>query len=233
MQRRSGPQRVSVIELTGEVVMSRLVMACFAVALAVLTGCGHPGVAASPSSAAPPPAAGALLQLSDFPGGGWENLGPGSDNGWAFAMVYCPAYRPEDYPAQGHRVAVRQGTFGQSERRMVIEVVGRYAPGWGARVVPEVRSVLAVCGDYSYRERDASYREGVAEFRERSRVVASGFAGDDSLIVEIVQTGKDGQSYPRQVTVVQVGDQVVTLSSVGLSLAELTVLGARSAARLA
>lgn len=113
---------------------------------------------------------------------------------WAWEMPHCVVYQPADYAAPEHRrsAIIHDGS-------LVVEQVEEYEAGWGPRAVEEIRAVVRECGRYE-----------AEEFLEQHRVVETGFAGDESLLVETVRL------VPPQVrtwyaAVVRYGDRVITL----------------------
>jgi hypothetical protein len=137
---------------------------------------------------------------------GCATLDPGDPDGgqpmppWAWAMPQCVVYQPAAYEAPAHR---RSATV--HEGAMVSEHVEVYEPGWGARAVDDIRAVVAACASYEYGELGDP-----AGFREQHRVIATGLAGDESLLVETVRLA------PPEVdtwytVVARYGDQVITL----------------------
>jgi hypothetical protein len=113
---------------------------------------------------------------------------------WAWEMPQCVVYQPGEYAAAAHRrsASVHDGS-------LVVEQVEEYEAGWGPQAVEDIRTVVRECARYE-----------AAEFSEQHRVVETGFAGDESLLVETVRL------VPPQVrtwyaAVVRYGDQVITL----------------------
>jgi hypothetical protein len=113
---------------------------------------------------------------------------------WAWEMPQCVVYEPADYAAPAHR---RSATV--HDGSLVVEQVEEYEAGWGPRAFQDIRSVVRECGRYE-----------AEEFLEQHRVVETGFAGDESLLVETTRL------VPPQVqtwyaVVVRYGDRVITL----------------------
>ncbi|HEY8472905.1 MAG TPA: hypothetical protein VIL37_09760 [Natronosporangium sp.] len=113
---------------------------------------------------------------------------------WAWEMPDCVVYQPADYPAQAHRssVSVHAGV-------VVSEQVEQYEPGWGSRAIEDVWSVVRECASYESES-----------FLEQHQVLASDFAGDESLLVETVRL-MPPETQTRYAAVVRYGDQVVTV----------------------
>jgi hypothetical protein len=113
---------------------------------------------------------------------------------WAWEMPDCVVYQPADYAAPAHRrsASVHDGS-------LVVEQVEEYEAGWGPRAVEDIRAVVRDCARY---ESD--------QFLEQHRVVETGFAGDESLLVETVRlVPPEVQTW--YAAVVRYGDQVITL----------------------
>jgi hypothetical protein len=113
---------------------------------------------------------------------------------WAWAMPHCVVYEPADYAAPAHR---RSATV--HDGSLVDEQVEEYEAGWGPRAVEDIRAVVRECGSYESEE-----------FLEQHRVVGTGFAGDESLLVETVRlVPPEAQTW--YAAVVRYGDRVITL----------------------
>jgi hypothetical protein len=119
---------------------------------------------------------------------------------WAWEMPHCVVYQPGEYAAPDHRrdVAVHDGS-------LVVEQVEQYEAGWGPRAVEEIRAVVGECARYEYGELGDP-----AAFTEQNRVVDSGFAGDESLLVETVRLAPP-EVRTWYAVVVRYGDRVITL----------------------
>jgi hypothetical protein len=207
----------------------------WAVALAplMLGGCAGTagsGSEASPASAPPVPSEipdAALLAPAEL-GAGWRATpvpdgssrssaspaaGPAasvpassrSAPAWPWALPQCVLYDPAEYPAQQHRVAVRQRAYVRAGGRAVTVIVERFAAGWGARSTEDVRRVLETCMRYEYSDR-------VVEFLDSHVVTAEDFAGDESLLVESTRIAPPGPTRTHHTAVVRVGDLVVTVA---------------------
>jgi hypothetical protein len=113
---------------------------------------------------------------------------------WAWEMPQCVVYQPGEYAAVAHR---RSASVYDGE--MVVEQVEEYEAGWGPRAVEDIRTVVRECARYEAQE-----------FSEQHRVVETGFAGDESLLVETVRLVPP-QVRTRYAAVVRYGDQVITL----------------------
>ena len=118
---------------------------------------------------------------------------------WAWEMPRCVGYRAEDYHAPGHRVAVEV-----HEERGVVAQVETYQAGWGPRAVAEIRAVIDACGSYEYGERGDPQA-----FLEQHLVLRTGFAGDESLLVETVRL-RPPDTMTWYAAVVRRGDAVTT-----------------------
>jgi hypothetical protein len=128
------------------------------------------------------------------------SAGSGVDQPWAWEMPQCVGYRAEDYHSPEHRVAVEV-----REEPGVLVQVETYQPGWGPRAMAEIRAVIEACGSYEYGERgdpDA--------FLAQHLVVETGFAGDESLLVEGIRL-QPPASETRYAAVVLRGEVVTTV----------------------
>lgn len=161
-------------------------------------------------------AAGCLAACADLPAdagpggdpGGGPTRGPTSDPGadpvgeplppWAWDMPYCASYQPEQYHAPDHRVAVEVAAVGEA----VTEV---YEVGWGTRAIEEIRQVVRVCAHYEYGGEDDP-----EAFREQNTVVETGFAADESLLVETVRLAPPAPVRTSCTEVVREGETVTT-----------------------
>jgi len=113
---------------------------------------------------------------------------------WAWEMPQCVVYEPADYAAPEHRrsAIIHDGS-------LVVEQVEEYEAGWGPRAVEDIRAVVRDCARYE-----------AEEFLEQHRVVETGFAGDESLLVETVRLVPP-QAETWYAAVVRYGDRVITL----------------------
>jgi hypothetical protein len=146
-----------------------------------------------------------LLTGCADPGAG-QRPGPGPAAApWAWEMPQCVVYQPARYAAAGHRhsVTVHDGS-------LVVEQVEEYEAGWGPRAIEDIRAVVRDCGRYEYGDLDDP-----AGFSEQNRVVDTGFAGDESLLVETVRLAPP-ELETRYAAVVRYGDRVITLRASGL-----------------
>jgi hypothetical protein len=144
-----------------------------------------------------------------------EDLGPGDwrrdefrpewtegPDRWLWESV-CPGYRSEDYPTLGQRLDQRTVFWSDGPWNMadpppwVHEIVDLLRPGAGPDHLADIRAVLALCPDGA----DARYR-----------VTASGFAGDESMMVRgALFPAGGGAPVVNYTAVVRVGDAVATL----------------------
>jgi len=119
---------------------------------------------------------------------------------WSWQMPHCVAYRPSQLVTPEHRrsVLVR-------DRPGLTEQVEQYEAGWGARAVAEIRAVVRECGRYEYGQPGDP-----AGFLAQNRVLETGFAGDESLLVETVHLVPPAvQTW--YAVVVRHGDRVTTV----------------------
>jgi hypothetical protein len=180
-----------------------------------------------PSQQPSRPPGGRLLELSDL-GPGWQRSTPevfeGSDR-WAWDGV-CPAYESAAVPSLARRTEQQMVGFRrQYPEPAVVEIVERYAAGWGARNLDDVRTVIELCGRATPPPGEAPTRWTIEE---------TGFAGDESLLVRHEAWAYQGEEIAPDpmvlyTAVVRVGDEVATIragtsSRVALELARIAAL---------
>jgi hypothetical protein len=138
------------------------------------------------------------------------------------------------YPSDRYRYGARTRTISSDvpESGGVEEVAVRYSTGRTAQAMAEMRRVLAACHSY----RDADFPGGAAV---SYRLERQGFAGDDSLLVLRSHQPTAGRAATEYISVVRIGDALLTTSSnggeatasLGLAL-RLATAGARRGACL-
>jgi hypothetical protein len=143
----------------------------------------------------------ALLALGGC-GGASAQSGPATP--WAWEMPHCVGYRAEDYQAPEHRLAAEVRA-----EPGVVEQVETYQPGWGPRAMVEIRVVLRECASYEYGELGDP-----RAFLEQHLVLETGFAGDESLLVETVRL-RPPDTETRYAVVVRHDDVVSTVRASG------------------
>lgn len=132
---------------------------------------------------------------SSGPAGGQPELPP-----WAWQMPQCVAYRPAELAAPQRRRWAQV-----TDRPGLTEQVEEYEAGWGWRAVAEIRTVVRACGRYEYgRPGDP------AGYLAQNRVIETGFAGDESLLVETVHLVPPATEV-WYAAVVRHGDRVTTV----------------------
>lgn len=152
---------------------------------------------------------------------------PGQLSFWA--MPHCVGQQAQpERRAPEHRLAVGPGPAGAGVAAGATAYVETYEHGWGPRAVAEIRTVLGVCGSYEYGDSGDP-----AAFREQHLVTASGFAGDESLLVETVRLRPPERSRSWCTTVVRSGDVVATVRAARPDPAPRECAVATEAARLA
>ncbi len=135
--------------------------------------------APSPSDSGEPQSAeipdSAMLQATDVGVGYTATDRRGNDHGSIVMMMsYCGE---GDYSsAAEHQLAIRQWSVDQSDAAYVIEDVNRYEPTWAARHLSDLRVALPRCPTVDVM--------GDASHRVTFTVVASNFAGDESVLIE-------------------------------------------------
>jgi hypothetical protein len=177
-----------------------------------------------------------LLAAADLSGSGsgWERTGNELLEGewyWDGAEPWCPQYRIEDYPSVRQRLDLRTVSWARPGGAMperVDQIVARFPPGVGAANVADVRRYVATCS-----RRPAEGDQAAPIWYD---TVATGFAGDESLLlrVEPYHFNQEGRIEPvgefHQVAVVRVGDAVTTI--VYQAAGDVRDLAERAAARL-
>jgi hypothetical protein len=195
-----------------------------------LAGCGRgAGDRAAPVSAqsAVVPAPADVMPSAKDLGAGWRRVvaapaPPAPD--WPWALPHCVLYRAADYPATGHREAVRRQSYAGRPGQTISVTVERFRPGWAARSMDDVRRVLDVCVRYEYS--DAS-----TDFLDSHTMTLEAFAGDDSLLVETVRITTARPADNRYTAVVRRGELVITIVGVGVPQVQLPQLARLLASR--
>lgn len=119
-----------------------------------------------------------FTQIADVPG----YPAPDRSRGETAPLDLCLA---TDYPADGKRAAGRLRTFAGGPEVSGYQSVARYRDGGAAELMKQVRARVAGCGHYTLPGTPGDWR---------ASIVASGFAGDESMIV-YVGAGPPG-TYP-------------------------------------
>lgn len=132
---------------------------------------------------------------------------------WAWQMPQCVAYRPAELAAPQHRRWAQV-----TDQSGFTEQVEEYDAGWGWRAVAEIRAVLGACSRYEYgRPGDPT------GYLAQNRVVETGFAGDESLLVETVHlTPPDTEVW--YTAVVRHGDRLTTVRTADRGAAQTRCL---------
>ena len=176
--------------------------------------------------------ASAMLQAADWPGG---RIRTEQTELSALPQTEPSACQPRTaYPSDRYRYGARTRTISSDvpESGGVEEVAVRYSTGRAAQAMAEMRRVLAACHSY----RDADFPGGAAV---SYRLERQGFAGDDSLLVLRSHQPTTGRAATEYISVVRIGDALLTTSSnggeatasLGLAL-RLATAGARRGACL-
>jgi hypothetical protein len=162
-----------------------------------------PTMSPSPSVAPTRPPGGRLVQPSDLGGTGWRPLESAeviqNPDMWGSGGL-CD-YDSAAYPSLPHQDSVETIAW-RSPSGTVTEVVEVYEPGWGARNMADVRSVIAKC--------DAEATQGPGS--THLLVESSGFAGDEALLVRSEATPFGGPVVVGYLAIVRVGDTVATIN---------------------
>lgn len=174
-----------------------------------------------------------MLQPADWPDGRVRAERTGVA---ALPLTEPSACQPHTaFPSDRHRYGARTRTIFSDvpESGGVDEVAVRYSAGRAAQAMAEMRRVLAAC--HSYPSPDAHFPGATVSYRlERER-----FAGDDALLVLRSFRPTTGRVETEYITVVRLGDALLTTTSnsgeatanLGLAL-RLATAGARRAACL-
>ncbi|MFR9777772.1 hypothetical protein ACL02O_17170 [Micromonospora sp. MS34] len=154
-----------------------------------------------------------LLRPQDLGPGRWQERRPTepfSGDTWHWADL-CAGYRSADYPSLRHQADVAVTGYATGSTDYLDEHLHRYGGGWGPKALDDVRRVLTTC----HGAPPSSGTSG-GPAPDRYTVVASGFAGDEALLVREEQWYYDGDTLapdPRVTltAVVRVGDLVGTV----------------------
>jgi hypothetical protein len=153
-----------------------------------------------------------MLRPADLGVGTWTPLSPEGvfkgEERWYWADLHA-GYRAEDYPSRRHQIGQRVVRYEGDRQATVEEIVERYDTGWGSRNVTDIQAVVAKSGATPYAPPGA----GAAL---RHTIIETGFAGDESLLIEQKPWNFNGSTtIPRPViqliAVVRVGDLVATV----------------------
>jgi hypothetical protein len=168
----------------------------------------------SPSPAPSRPSGGVLLEPSDLGSGRWvEFEAEMFSNPDRWPSGFCE-YDRADYPSLAYQEDVTTVAF-QTGTVTVTQAVERYAAGWGARNLDDVRAVIALC------DRAGT---GVRFTIEP----APGFAGDEVILMREEAPGAEVRFY----VIARVGDRVVTVTVYGDDVEYARTVAARAVARL-
>ncbi|HEX2771142.1 MAG TPA: hypothetical protein VHN18_01775 [Micromonosporaceae bacterium] len=153
-----------------------------------------------------------MLRPPDLGAGMWtqlqsEGVFKGEER-WYWADWH-EGYRAEDYPSRSHQLDQRVVRYEGDPQGPVEEIVERYDSGWGSRNMADIRAVVAKSGATPYAPPG---RGGPL----RHTIVETGFAGDESLLIERKNWSFDGsttipQNLIQFIAVVRVGDLVATV----------------------
>ena len=149
-----------------------------------------------------------MLQPADWPDGRVRGERTGVA---ALPQTEPSACQPHTaFPSDRHRYGARTRHISsdQPESGGVEEVAVRYSTGRAAQAMAEMRRVLAACHSY----RDADFPGGAAV---SYRLERQGFAGDDSLLVLRSHQPTTGRAATEYISVVRIGDALLTTSSNG------------------
>jgi len=175
-----------------------------------------------------------MLRPTDLGIGTWTPLTPdggfkGEDR-WYWASLHA-GYHPRDYPSRSHQVGQRVVRYEGDRQAAVEELVERYEPGWAAHNLADIRAVVAKSGATPYARPGAG---GAL----RHTIIETGFAGDESLLIEQKPWSFNGStkvpgSDVQLIAVVRVGDLVATvIPGIGVKPEVARALAVTAAVRL-
>lgn len=135
----------------------------------------------------------AALLPPSWLGAGWrETPSPPEKPPWPWLQADCPAYRNEDYPAQGYRRDAVQRRYQHGQASLIAtHVVEAYEPGWAARAITDVRRVVGTCAEYPVLGGALSFAVVEADFPTedallvRGRIESSGAPARVMLFVTV------------------------------------------------
>ncbi|HEX2773643.1 MAG TPA: hypothetical protein VHN18_14600 [Micromonosporaceae bacterium] len=144
-----------------------------------------------------------MLRPADLGPGSWRPRPPvdsfdGPDL-WHWTSA-CPAYDSADYPSLRRQEDLDVTGFATGttmDSPYVFEHVHRYAVGWGPRALDDVSRAVPVCVD--------------APQAIRRSIVATGFAGDEALLIREEFPAVGAEPFVTLAAVVRVGDLVATV----------------------
>jgi hypothetical protein len=167
-----------------------------------------------------------LLAATDLRDPGWRRTADpaAAEPGWPWALHQCVLYDEADYPAQQHRVAARWQAYAATGGRSIVVTVERFAAGWAARSMQDVRAVVETCARYEYSDR-------VADFLDSHAVTAESFAGDESLQATSTRIAPPGPTRVHHTAVVRLADMVITIVGTGVKPQEIIRLAKLLATR--
>jgi hypothetical protein len=185
-------------------------------------------------SVSPPPSGipqGLMIAPTDLGPGNWRPVtGDEMFNNmdrWLWAEM-CPAYRSDRFLSLRHRASLQTIAYRSDRNVSTFEIVERYADSWGHANLDDVRAVIALCGNAPPPADTAP---------NRHTIVASAFAGDESLLVKSEAWSYEDASiapepFVMYIAVVRMGDYVATVWSSSSDAAYVRSLAERAAARL-
>jgi hypothetical protein len=196
------------------------------VGLLLATGCGPRGPVPQrkpvPTTSQEEVGDGLLLDSSEL-GPRWrEDAVPVGVPPWPWVQDECPAYRPDEYPAQKHRQKSYQRLYRLDDQPAAAHhVVEKYEKGWAQRALDEIRQVLMKCASYSLPVGRISFRVVDPAFQRGAGLLVRG---------QIVHT--DSSTTTAYYLTVRRGDIISTLRLPDVSAAAMIVLGQKQVDRL-
>lgn len=176
------------------------------------------------STAAPVPLPKRIVTTPDLPGTGWRLSRPATYDAaaeWPWALRGCPLIDPASYPAQKHREQVRREVYRRPGGEFVAVLVERFAAGWAADSLGDLRAAVQACSRYETADSKASHT-----------VLRDGFAGDESMLIESSRITPPDEAKLSHSAIIRRGDTVVTVVGTGLDSEPLVALASAVTARL-
>jgi hypothetical protein len=150
-----------------------------------------------------------------------------TEDRWRWAEM-CPAYRSDRVLSLRHRASLETVAYLGGTNTSTFEILERYADSWGRANLDDVRAVIELCGNAPPPADTAPTRH---------TIMATGFAGDESVLVKTEAWYYEGESlapepFVTYAAVVRVGDYVATVWSSMSDAGYVRALAERAAARL-
>jgi hypothetical protein len=153
---------------------------------------------------------------------------------WVWTQLGCSTLEPADYPAVAHQLDVKTAGLrtGSPTTAVIAEAVELYQPTWGVRSLSDIRTVVSKCATFTETNGGVSWRTTLS-------LTGEGFAGDESLLVTMLQeqvaapSGEQAPPVTQYILVVRVGNLIATFKSAYPDLPFLKQVATRAAQHLA